>query len=517
VKKLSLPRELGAVREIAMDTARAVLSAFRPKAQAAGPGFMPGFEFLTYGSVLAGEGGGVGSPYEALQCAPVFAAVKVLSESFAQIPCHLHERDEKGSLGRELDHPVAELLADAPNPEMTAFEFRQYTMEMIALFGNGFAWIVRDGEGYPAELWPLRPEQVAVVYDPAFPLKPLYTVTGPDGQAHTLHRQDVFHVRTLGALPYRGDSPVLLNRRTIANWIAMEAHLVRLFARGAKPSGVLKTQKVLSPEAIIQLRKQMDGTHGGAGSAQTLVLEEGMEWQQTSLSSVDSQFSELRKEQLQTVARIFRIPPLLLQDPEKAIGSTAETFGRWFISFTLAPLLEAWEQACALSFLTRNERINRYYLQHDTSEFTRAESQTRFQAYVAGLTNGVFNVNEVRSMENMAPIEGGDVYRVPVNTAPATQQYHGQNSHVIDPNPTLMPALPKNGRARAPAPASRAIEAPARAPLLLPPPDRRSSSSFGALAAYVDRDPQRLRLVKPPKIVSSRPQQTGATEPQKEG
>ena len=381
------------------------------------------------------------SPYQAMQCAPVYAAVKVLSESSAQVPAHFYARGEKGSLGRTLDHPVAELLADMPNPELTNFEFRQYSMQMTALFGNSFAWVVRDYQDYPAELWPLRPEQVSIVYDPALPLKPLYTVTGPDGQSHTLHRKDILHVRGPGTLPYRGDSPVQLNWRTISNWISMEAHLNRLFTRGARPSGMLETDRILGPEQVKSMRENMDAIYGGPESGRTLVLEGGMKWKPVAFTSVESQFSELRREQLQTVARIWRIPGLLLQDPEKSIGSTAEVLGRFFVSFTLAPLLKAWEDACEISFLTKQERIWKYYIQHDTSEFTQAESLTRWQANVAALTNGVMNVNEIRDREHYPPIEGGDVYRVPVNTAPATQQYHGQNSHLIDPNPTIAAPL----------------------------------------------------------------------------
>jgi HK97 family phage portal protein len=433
--------KLSGLRDIVMDAVRAM----RPKASAGG--LMSGFELLTYGSLFGEDS--VGSPYVALQCAPVYAVIKVISESFAQIDCHLHARDERGgAMGRELDHPVSDLLRGDPNPEMTMFEFRQYSQSMVSLFGNAFAWIVRDYRGEPAELWPLRPEQVAIIYDPRFPLKPLYTVTGPDGQSYELHRRDILHVRTLGSLPYRGDSPVMLNWRTISNWLVMEAHLSRLFGQGAKPAGVLKTQKVLSPEATGMLRQQFDATYGGSNSARTVVLQEGMEWQQMSLNSVDSQFQELRKEQLWNVCRIWRVPPLLLQDPEKSIGSTAETLGRWFLSYTLAPLLDAWEKALSISFLTSEER-RRYYLQHDVTEFTRAESQTRWQAYVAAVTNGIYSVNEVRNMEGFAPIDGGDVYRQPANTMPATNQYIGQTSHVTNPTQTLLAPLqaPQPGRA----------------------------------------------------------------------
>jgi len=478
--KLDIPGRLAGLRDAVMDGARALHTAMRPKASASGS-FMSGYELLTYGSGAEG----VGSPYQALQCAPVYAVIKVISESFAQVDCHLHARDERGgSMGREIDHPIADLLGGDPNPEQTMFEFRQYTQSMVSLFGNGFAWIVRDYNGEPAELWPLRPEQVAIIYDPRFPLKPLYTVMGPDGSSYELHRRDILHVQTLGTLPYKGDSPVLLNWRTVSNWIAMEGHLVRLFGRGAKPAGILKTERVLSKDAVALLRNQMDETHGGTGSAQTLVLQEGMQWQQASLNSVDSQFQELRKEQLWNVCRIWRVPPLLLQDPEKSIGSTAETLGRWFVTYTLAPLLKAWEKAFTLSLMKPEER-RRYYLRHDLTEFERAESQTRWQAYVAAVTNGIFSVNEVRNMESYAPIVAGDVYRQPVNTMPATNQYIGQHSHVMDPTQTLLAPVKTNH-----ASASGELH------------NRQMLEARNRLENFLTRHPSRLRLAAPPRAAA---------------
>ncbi|MGO9547402.1 MAG: phage portal protein [Rhodomicrobium sp.] len=495
--KLNLGRLTG-LRDAAADMIRSTVQAIRPKAAAASPGSIIGWEALTYGNIYPSPTGIEISPYSALRCPPVYAAIKVLSESVAQIPLHMHAKGERGSLGRELNHPLADLLGDMPNPEITMFEFRQMLEMWRDLWGNAYAWIVRDYRGQVAELWPIRPEWVAVTENPAFPLQPIYTVTAPDNSSHLIHRGDIVHLRTFGTYPYRGDSPVMWNRETIAQWLVVEQHISRFFGRGARPAGVLETQKVLSPEATANLRTQLDSTHGGTGTSQTLVLEEGMKWTPSGQSFESSQLIELRKQQMQEVCRIWRIPPLLMQDPEKTIGSTAETLGRWFVTYTLSPLLDSWTQALSISLLTREER-RQYFLLHDLTEFERAESQTRWQAYVAAVTNGIFNVNEVRGMESMEPIEGGDTFRVPLNTGPATgatNQYHGQNSHVTDPTQTLLGPL-KTGHARRP----------------LPPQPQPSDlqQSRDRLERYLARSPERLRLTAPPKGVSNRPR-AGAIE-----
>ena len=216
----------------------AIAEAIRPRAAAGSASFVQGWEALAYGSIYPSATGIDVNPSSALRCAPVYAAIKVISESFAQIPLFMHEKDEKGSLGRVLKHPLSELLQDMPNSQQTMFEMRQQMLMWLLTWGNAFCWIVRDYRGRVAELWPIRPEWVAITFDPKFPLQPLYIVTAPDNTSHQLRRGDILHWKTFGVQPYKGDSPVLLNRETIAGWLVMEQHLSHLFGRGAKPSGV---------------------------------------------------------------------------------------------------------------------------------------------------------------------------------------------------------------------------------------------------------------------------------------
>jgi phage portal protein BeeE len=131
----------------------AIADAIRPKAAGGSASFVQGWEALAYGSISPSATGVDVNPSSALRCAPVYAAVKVISESFAQIPLFMHARDEKGSLGRVPKHPLAELLHDMPNPQQTMFEFRLQMLMWLLTWGNAYGWIVRDHRGQVAELW----------------------------------------------------------------------------------------------------------------------------------------------------------------------------------------------------------------------------------------------------------------------------------------------------------------------------------------------------------------------------
>jgi HK97 family phage portal protein len=443
----------------------------RPRSAAAAVSVLP-LWWESYGGAVMDTAAGIEvSPLSAYhQCTPVYGCIKVIAESIAPLPLHLYS-DDQGARERELDHPVANVLERAANEYMTAFDFRLKMMENALLWGNAYAAITRDRQGCVRELWPIPSEMMAVELN-LDTLAPVYRYTDAGNHQHVLGARDILHIKTLGHRYYLGSSPIMMNRGAIALAIAMEQHASRIFGRAARPAGVLKTQKVLSPEAIAQLRMQLDSTHGGKNSAQSLVLEEGMDWQQMSMDSVSSQFFELRKWQLSEVARIFRIPLILLQDYEKTSQNNTETLGRQFVSMTLQPWLTNWEQAISLSLLSPDES-RQYYPRFDLSDFTRADTLSRYQAWVAGVTNGLLSPNEVRSWENLPPYEGGDEFHRPLNTGkaagtPATQ---GQLSHIVSPTETMTPALTLQSRR-------------------------------AELENFLARHPSRLRLTAPPRAAT---------------
>ena len=87
----------------------------------------------------------------------------------------------------------------------------------------------------------------------------------------------------------------------------------------------------------------------------------------------------------------------MLQD-DKATMSNTEALGRQYITFTLRPWLENWQQEISLSLLGPSESRD-FYPVFDLADFTAADTLARFQAYVAAVTNGIMNPNEAREHE----------------------------------------------------------------------------------------------------------------------
>lgn len=366
-----------------------------------------------FGAVPVASGVAV-SPETAMRCPAVYACVKVISESVAQLPLHLYQRLPDGTKARATDHPLYTLLHDQPNDWTSGFEFRLGMQEALCKHGHAFAYISRNPRGEVRELIQIPSPSVTIKTDPVT-LEPSYEVAIGDGQTRRYFRREIFHLHALGGL-----SPIHQMREAIGLALAMEEHGARLFGDGARPSGVFKYAKALTPDAMRRLRGEFAQAYaGGANSGKTLVLEDGMDFTPLQFNSVDLQFLELRRHQVAEIARGFRVPLHMLQDLERTTHANAESLGRQFVSFTLMPWLKAWEGGIRRALLTSRERPT-YYAEFLTDDLARADLASRFEAYAKAVTNGLLSPNEVRAAENRAPYNGGDQFRLPMNTEDAS-------------------------------------------------------------------------------------------------
>ncbi len=357
------------------------------------------------------------TPETALRVPTVYASVKVLAESIAQLPLVLYRRTPDGGKERATDHPLFEILHDQANDWTSAAEFRLFMQMQVLLHGNAFAFINRSG-GRIVELIAIPSPAVAVETD-ATTLEPSYRVARADGASEIYSRHDIFHLRTLGTDPNAGLSPVMQAREAIGLAAAMEQHGARLFGNGARPSGVLKYGKMLTPDAAARLKASIEHAHGGGeNSGRTMLLEDGIDFQPLQFSSVDLQFLELRRHQIAEIARVFRVPLHMLQELERTTHNNAESMGQQFLSLTVLPWLKLWEGAIRRALLTPEER-GEYVVEFLADDLARADLESRFDAYAKAITNGILSPNEVRSSENRAPYAGGDQFRLPLNTEDA--------------------------------------------------------------------------------------------------
>ena len=356
--------------------------------------------------------------FTAMQTTAVYACVRILAESIAGLPLHLYEYRGNGK-ERVPQHPLYFLLHDAPNPEMTSFIFRETMMIHLLLWGNSYAQILRDGRGRVMGLYPLLPNRMSVGRDESGEIVYTYTPMSESnphlkGQRQiTLRREDVLHIPVLGFDGLVGYSPIAMAKNAIGIALATEEYGAAFFKNGARPGGVLEHPGVLKDPS--KLRESWHAVYGGTmNTGRIAVLEEGVKYQQIAIPPEEAQFLETRKFQIDEIARLYRVPPHMVGDLEKSSFSNIEQQSLEFVKYTLNPWVVRWEQALQKALLTEKERKD-YFIRFNVDGLLRGDYKSRMEGYAIGRQNGWLSANDIRSLEDMNPIEaeeGGDLYLI---------------------------------------------------------------------------------------------------------
>lgn len=347
------------------------------------------------------------NPDSAMKCTPAYAGTRVIAETIGSLPLHLYKRRSDGGKDRATGHPLLKLLHDRPNGWTAAPEFIMSLQKDCITHGRGLAYANRAGEKI-VELIRLPPNSTAVEEDPKT-LEPVYRVSLKTGGTKVYPWRDVLHVNALGGL-----SPIKQASEAIGLYMAMEAHAAKLFSSGARPAGVLKFPNKLSDVAFARLKQSGLVRGGTSNSGSTAILEEGGDFTALTFSSVDLQFQEMRAYQLLEIARALRVPPTLLMDFGRATWGNAAEMSQAFLTFGILPWLKLWQGAIA-RLLPPEEQAD-YFAEFLVDDLVKADIEARFAAYAQAVTNGILNPNEVRAMENRAPYDGGNEFRLPMNT-----------------------------------------------------------------------------------------------------
>ena len=358
----------------------------------------------------------------AMQTSAVYACVRVLAETVASLPLSLYRREKDNKKTKAFEHPLNEVLHDLPNGEMTSFTFREVMMTSLLLYGNAYARIIRDKAGHVKELWYLKPQLMTVERD-VTTKKIKYTYTDDVYNKIYIYKpEQIFHVLGLGYDGIKGISPIDQAREAVGLAIATEEYGAKFFGNGARPGGILEHPGVLKdPE---KLRESWNRDYQGARNSNKIaVLEEGMKYHEIGMSPEQSQFLQTRKYQLNEICRIFRVPPHLVGDLERATFSNIEHQSIEFVTHTIRPWLVRWEQAIYRSLLNEQERLL-YYPHFNVDGLLRGDFATRTQGYATARQNGWMSINEIRELEDLNPIpdeKGGNDYLVNGNMVEASQ------------------------------------------------------------------------------------------------
>jgi len=368
-------------------------------------------------SALRGDNDAVS---RALRVATVYACVRVIAETIASLPVGLFQRLDDGGKRRILDSELLDLVRYTPNRYQTSFEWREQIMSHLLLRGNAYIEIVRrDRDGRPLELNVLNPDDMTVTggeYGAVYTYKPSASGEKVFKQDSPTQPKPILHFKGLSMDSLLGRSVIGDAADTFFAASAAQQYGRRVLENDATPGLVIKHPEVLDEESAVRLRESWQAAfRGPANAGRTAVLEQGMSIEKVSMTAEDMQFLDSRRFLRTEIASIFRVPPHMVGDLDRATFSNIEQQGIDFVTHTIRPWIVRLEMSLNQSLLSPSERRTQFF-EFNLDGLMRGDLQSRYMAYMTGRQAGFLSVNEIRRWENLDPIgERGDVFLEPLN------------------------------------------------------------------------------------------------------
>lgn len=364
----------------------------------------------------------------AMKYSAVFSCVKVLSETYASSPIMLY-RNMKTGRERVNDLSVYDILHNKPNEEMSAFSYKETTEVSRNLSGNSVSEKLVNAKGELVGLHPYAWSKVNIQRNEI--TKKLEYVIGNDKESKTLERKSVLHIPGLSFDGVIGLSPITYIAKAIQLGMSYETFGINLYKNGANSTGAFRHPQALKEDAYQRLKKELKQNYTGLINAGVpMLLEDGLEFTPFTINPIDAQLLESKRFQIEDIARIYRVPLHLLQDLTRSTNNNIEQQSLEFIMYTMLPIYKRAEEAMNAQLLTKEERQAGYYLEFKMDGLLRGDQQSRYASYAIARQWGIMSINDIRKLENLNPIVGGDTYLQPLNMIDVEQAktYYTENA-----------------------------------------------------------------------------------------
>lgn len=360
------------------------------------------------------------TPSGVLGLSAAWACVNLIAGTIATLPLMVYRAQKDGSREVARDHPLYRILHDNPNTDQTAVDYLEFVQSSLEFWGNSYSRIVRSGEK-PVSLIPIRPDIVTVDRDERGRIRYRWS---EDGQYFERYDDTILHIRGFGGGPFGGLSTLAFARNAFGLALATDRAARDTFSNGMRPSGQFVFKEWLTKDQRELVEQRLAEKYMGAMNAgRPYIAEGGLEYKPISINPEDAQMLETRGFSVDEVCRFFGVPPFMIGHTEKSTswgtGLAEQVLG--FQKFNLRRRLKRIEQAIEKRLLTAADRAAGVTVEFNLEGLLRGDSDKRTAFYTSGLTNGWMTINEVRALENMPPVEGGNIPRMQMQNVPITE------------------------------------------------------------------------------------------------
>lgn len=347
---------------------------------------------------------------------PAFAAcVNKIAETISTIPIRLYEVVD-GKLEEIKDDPRVRILNDETGDTLDGVQFKRALIKDYLTGKGGYAFINRTGNRIKS-LHYVKENEISFLFTPD-PIFKDYNIMVQGTKYKPFEFLKVLRNTENG---WSGKSIVDENSEVLSvayHSLKYEKNLVKT---GGNKKGFIKSPKKLANEAINALKAAWRRMYQN-NTENVVILNEGLEFQEASNTSVEMQLNENKKTNSDEICKLTNMPPAMIN------GGATEEDKTNFVQYCLNPILKELECAMNRDMLLESEKGTRYFAA-DTSELTKGDIEKRFRAYETASKNGFMQIDEIRLKENLPPL-GLDFVRLGLQDVlydPETKQFYMPN------------------------------------------------------------------------------------------
>lgn len=382
-----------------------------------------------------------------MQIPTVEACVSLIVNTISGLPIHLYKENANGSTKKILKKDKRlTLLNSESEPDVNANTFMKNMVKDYLLYGQAFAYknyeikkmILGEAMTELKELnhLPAQNIQSTVFHNGIKYTHAEYTQTTLVGQhtgenkKKTFKHDELLRIVNNPINAFEGEGLLIRGKKVFGEALAQGEYANGLYERGALPLGVLKTKSRLTEKAINALRLAWSKLYGGVkNSANTVILEEGMEYQPLSMNPNEIQMTESRRDVNSEICKLFGVPESMVSEKANKYGTLAQN-NMHFKTYCVQPILNAIEQSLDRQLLTQKEKDNGYYFRFDVREMLRTTQDELSNSIDKLVNGGIITVNEGRFELDKPPVEGGDELRLDLGDV--LQDTENGDTHVLN-------------------------------------------------------------------------------------
>lgn len=349
----------------------------------------------------------------ALGLDPVWQATTMVPSDIAKLPLDLFARGDNGARDVDQYHPAWYLVAREANEFVNSFVFWRRLIFHAMLWGNGYAWIDRNGRGDPIGLYNLLPDRTG----PEVIGGRLYYATETsraDGTPYlpTYEARDILHLQGPGFELWEGADPTSQAKNSFGLGLANQKFTSKFFKHGVRAGGVLEIPVGTTPKAAGNLEEGFKKHHTTEdGWFKTVILRDGAKFHQTSIPPNEAQNVETMEAAARNAARRFNMAPSLLGVIDSHGYGSKQDDTQAYLDRTLSPWMRGITLECFAKLLSQRQKYaDSHYFEFNVGALLTMNMLQRYQVYAIGLRNKVLVPNEARGMENLNPMPGGDKF-----------------------------------------------------------------------------------------------------------